>query len=365
MSGISKKISFGVLILAATVSASFFYFSMAKEAILRSQSASVNNPANNRVNDKNKAKEESQEVKIIFLGDMMFDRYIRQVAMKRGNGFIFEKIGEELKKVDLVVGNLEGPMTSRDSVSIGTSQGEPKNYIFTFDPSWARTLYENNIRLVNLGNNHMLNQKPEGVDETKKFLDGVGVEYFGDIAGKNSNGMYVDMYVDPAPVSSTGDSKSEQSGYSRCGVNNYVIKDIKNHRIGLINYNQFSPGSRERTLGNIVEIKNKTDILVVFTHWGVEYADSPKENIKNLAHEFIDQGADLVIGTHPHVIQGKEEYKGKMIYFSLGNFIFDQYFDSRTQQGLVIEAAIKPGNEGMSFDEKRVRLKKSGQTEWK
>jgi poly-gamma-glutamate capsule biosynthesis protein CapA/YwtB (metallophosphatase superfamily) len=330
MSEIPKKISISVLILAVIVSASFFYFSVAKESASRNKNMPTNNSSDKHIDDIDKTSEEAREVKIIFLGDMMFDRYIRQVVMRRGNDFILEKIRGDLASADLVVGNLEGPITSKDSVSVGTKEGEARNYVFTFDPSWAGTLYGNNIRLVNLGNNHILNQKTEGVDETKGYLDEASVEFFGD-AGN-----------------------SDQA--------NYAIKEIKGNRIGFINYNQFSPGSLERSLETISDVKNKTDVIVIFTHWGVEYADSPKDNIKNLAHEFIDRGADLIIGTHPHVIQGKEEYKGKMIYYSLGNFIFDQYFDPRTQKGLVIKATIGPGNGAISFEEKRVKLMKSGQT---
>jgi len=89
--------------------------------------------------------------------------------------------------------------------------------------------------------------------------------------------------------------------------------------------------------------------------------DTPSERTKELAHEFIDNGADLVIGSHPHVIQTKEVYKGKAIYYSLGNFIFDQYFSPYTQKGLAVEVEL--GSQGsLDLKEYTVEMKNSGQT---
>ena len=92
---------------------------------------------------------------------MMFDRHIREAVGKYGKSdynYIFEPIKDLLPQYDLVVGNLEGPITDKKSTSINTKIGESKNFIFTFDPVVAKVLAENNIRLVNLGNNHTLNQ---------------------------------------------------------------------------------------------------------------------------------------------------------------------------------------------------------------
>ena len=79
-----------------------------------------------------------------------------------------------------------------------------------------------------------------------------------------------------------------------------------------------------------------SDYTVVYTHWGDEYELIPNGGQIDLAHQFVDSGADIVIGTHPHVIQSKEVYKGAYIYYSLGNFIFDQYFNEDVRCGAVI-----------------------------
>ena len=144
---------------------------------------------------------EKKQFCILFLGDLMFDRYIRQVAEKKGNEFIFEKVRNLLLENDLVVANLEGPITDNASKSINTQIGEKNHLIFTFDKNLAGTLFGENIKLVNLGNNHILNFGSNGLDSTKKYLSEARVEYFGD-----------------------GDT---------------IVKNINGTRIGFVNYNQF------------------------------------------------------------------------------------------------------------------------------
>jgi poly-gamma-glutamate capsule biosynthesis protein CapA/YwtB (metallophosphatase superfamily) len=262
-----------------------------------------------------------KDIKIIFLGDMMFDRYIREIAQKRGNDYLFEKINGLLKNADLAVANLEGPITDSPSASIGTTVGEKGHFIFTFDKSFCNTLASNNIKLVNIGNNHILNFGQNGLAQTKANLNSAGVGYFDDFG----------------PASTRGDDSS-----TRGGENITHIANINDYKIGFVNYNQFSSGSLSRTLENISNLRKQTDALVVYTHWGTEYQTHSSENIRKLGHRFIDSGADLVIGSHPHVTQEKEEYKGHWIYYSLGNFIFDQYFSENTKKGLAVEVSISP-----------------------
>jgi poly-gamma-glutamate synthesis protein (capsule biosynthesis protein) len=270
----------------------------------------------------------SQTVKILFGGDMMFDRHIRQVAEKNGGyGFLFAKIDDLLKSEDLVVANLEGPITSQLSKSVGSRMGEASNYVFTFDPGVADTLKDRNIGVVNLGNNHILNFGKDGLAETRKFLEEAGVEYFGD----------------PSDVS-----------------HRQLVKGVGGVRVGFVNYNQFATGGEEAAFEDIQKIRNMSDILVVYTHWGQEYVP-PRESVRALARRFIDDGADLVIGSHPHVVQESEEYRGKKIYYSLGNFVFDQYFSEETRRGLLVEVSVDAQEKTLSFKEIPVTLDPNGQ----
>lgn len=118
------------------------------------------------------------EIKLLFLGDMMFDRWIRQVGEKKGYDFIFQSVDDSLKGNDLIIGNLEGPITDNKSVSTSSEFGAKNNFIFTFDPKTARALRDHNINLVSLGNNHILNFGQNGLEQTEKYLTDAGMDYF-------------------------------------------------------------------------------------------------------------------------------------------------------------------------------------------
>ncbi|MCK9378817.1 MAG: CapA family protein [Candidatus Moranbacteria bacterium] len=270
------------------------------------------------------------EVKILFGGDVMFDRYIRQIMQKRGDDFVLSDIKKFLFENDVVIANLEGPITGNESLSAGSIIGERNNYVFTFDPEVADVLADNNIKVVNIGNNHILNFGADGAKETKKYLTDSGVKFFGNFNGN--------------------DSPSE-----------YVL-DVQGVKVGLVNCNQFSVDFKNETLEGIKKMKFEADKIVVYAHWGKEYETGDIEEWeKNLAHEFIDEGADLIIGSHPHVVQKKESYKGKMIYYSLGNFVFDQYFDVNTQKGLLVQLIIDE-QKNIKFQEHEISLQKNGKT---
>lgn len=272
---------------------------------------------------------EKKEVKILFLGDIMLDRYIREVAMKKGNDFIFEKTKELLSNNDLVVANLEGPITDKNSISIGTVVGGKGHFSFTMHPSWAKTLADNNIKLVSLGNNHIFNFETDGVGQTEKYLNEAGVGYFGAPDGENLR---------------------------------YKIEELNGQKIGFVNYNQFDSDAVNKTLADIAEAKKQSDLVILYTHWGKEYETTILPSNRILVLKFIDAGADLIIGSHPHVVEASEEYKGKKIYYSLGNFIFDQYFSPETMKGLAVEVIISP-DKILTFQEYQVKLKNNGQTE--
>lgn len=274
---------------------------------------------------------EKKDIKILFAGDLMFDRGIRYFAKKaKSNEFIFDKIYPVLVNNDLVVTNLEGPITNNASISSGTEPGSEKNYIFTFDKSVAKTLYNENIKLVNLGNNHILNFSKSGLYSTEKYLKESDVDFFG---GPDSNRS--------------------------------IIKEVEDFKIGFVNYNEFF-GSAEldeaQAIAEIQSLRDKTDFIVVMPHWGIEYTTEPTDAIREMAHQFINAGADLVIGSHPHVIQSIEKYNNKKIYYSLGNFIFDQYFSEDVRNGLGVQLIIDKKSKNVEFKEINFYLQGNGQT---
>lgn len=271
----------------------------------------------------------TSEAKILFVGDIFFDRQIRKVITDKGEDYILGCLGDYLKEFDLVVGNLEGPITDNPSVSLGSEIGSPQNFVFTFPPLSAKLLYKNNIRVVSLGNNHIGNFGQAGIASTYEYLDRAGVEYFGGVSGNE-------------PI---------------------LRKNINGIDFSFIAYNQFGGKSKEQVASDIKsekmgEKKQKRKV-VVFAHWGEEYT-VPTEHMKQAAKLFAESGADLIIGAHPHVIQESERVGETPIYYSLGNFIFDQYWNKEVSTGLGVVATFSKNN--LSLGEQKFEVKRSGQT---
>ena len=244
---------------------------------------------------------------ILFAGDMMFDRSIRTVAKDKGDDFLFSCIDKTLQDADYVVANLEGPITTNSSQSVGSTVGGEGNYTFTFPTSTAALLKRHHISLVNLGNNHMLNFSREGLVQTKQWLDAAGVSYFGD-----PDSLEADKVARPT---------------------------IGGIPFSFVNWSDWTSDNTDHTVAQVRAEKEAGRVVVVYNHWGDEYAPPP-EREKQLAHSFVDAGAALVTGSHPHIVQEHETYKGVPIYYSLGNFIFDQYWNEDVRTGLLLKVAF-------------------------
>jgi len=247
-----------------------------------------------------------QRASVIFGGDMMLDRTVRTTIDQKGGDFIFSCIDETLANADLVVANLEGPITGEKSRSVGSIIGSPDNFVFTFPLSTAVLLAVHHISVVNLGNNHVMNFGSSGVRSTMYSLNAAGVKYFGD------------------PINATVTHKS-----------------LNGIPLAFINYNEFSGrGAASTTVAQIQAARAAGELPVVYAHWGIEYATTSSAYSRELAHRFVDVGAEIVIGSHPHVVEEHEVYKGKYIYYSLGNFIFDQYWNDAVRHGLLLEVSF-------------------------
>lgn len=268
--------------------------------------------------------------KIIFVGDMFFDRTIRKVMYAKGGDHVFSCIGDFLKNSDLVVGNLEGPVTEKASVSLLSQVDTPQNYTFTFPTNVPSLLHKNNIRLVNLGNNHIGNFGKEGIASTKKYLDQAHVNYFG------------------LPA----EALAEEGGLV------YRTK-LGGTKLSFISYNEFGGEAPEKVAEKIVKEKKEGQTVIVYTHWGEEYV-APPTRVKNAAKLFAKSGASLIVGSHPHVVQEKEQIGDTIVYYSLGNFIFDQYWNKEVSTGLVLEVNFK--GEEFTVSEHKVSINRDGRT---
>ncbi len=280
----------------------------------------------------------------------MFDRYIRQVAIRQGNDFVFAPgLRERMQSADAVIANLEGPITDHPSKSIGSIIGSRENYIFSFDSSWAQTLKANNISVVNLGNNHILNFGVEGLAQTEDFLAAAGVDFFG---------VPRDEVLRGASGVPTG---RDLRGEPQDDSHRATILTLKGIKIGLVNENQFVTDGEAKALADAARLRPQVDILIAYTHWGQEYHPATDDE-KRRAHALVDAGVDVVIGSHPHVVQETETYRDKKIYYSLGNFVFDQYEQPETTHGLLVELHIDPTTKQLSFDDLPLTLQNTGQT---
>ncbi|MCR4325987.1 MAG: CapA family protein [Patescibacteria group bacterium] len=266
-----------------------------------------------------------RQVEVIFGGDMLFDRTVRTVTEQEGGDFIFSCADAMLGRADLVVANLEGPITDEPSVSQGTKMGDSDNYTFTQPLATAALLAAHNVRLVNIGNNHIMDFGVAGARATIAALTSAGVGYFGDpLQASVAEGTWG-------------------------GV-----------RLAFINYNEFG-GSDEKTVTQVREAKARGALPVVYAHWGVEYATTSPTYVRDLAHRFAEAGAVLIVGSHPHVVQEHEIYHGAHIYYSLGNFIFDQYWDETVTRGLLLDVVFTQGGV-QSIEEVPITLERDRRT---
>lgn len=256
-----------------------------------------------------------KQIKLLFVGDIMMDRHIRSRSEKLGYDFYFSCATQTFKKYDFVVANLESSVTNYPSVSFDKTREDYNSFRFTVDPVALTALKNAGINVLGVDNNHIYDFGKEGVALTRENILESGLNYFGDSIDEN----YFNLRLEKDEIA-----------------------------FNLISFNEFF-GSANKTLKNIEKAKSvgnlssdniiKDEPIIIFAHWGDEYVPAP-ERVKNWAHLFIDNGADVVLGMHPHVVQETETYKEKFIAYSLGNFLFDQYFSPEVQKGGAVEVVL-------------------------
>jgi len=239
----------------------------------------------------------------LFLGDIMLDRHVGEKIKAKGVDYLFTNLATSSfwNGYDLVGANLEGAVTNG-----GQHYAPAYSNDFAFAPKIVEQLKKYNFNFFTIANNHLTDQSAKGVLETEKNLTSLGFNFVG------------------APDATISSSSSK-------------IIEINGQRIGLAGFSMvYHPFDKAEAMKIIKDLKTKSDLVIVNIHWGTEYEHQFSKQQQSLAHEFIDSGADVIIGHHPHVVQGMEVYNNKPIFYSLGNFIFDQYFSSDTQEGLAV-----------------------------
>jgi poly-gamma-glutamate synthesis protein (capsule biosynthesis protein) len=269
--------------------------------------------------------------RILFGGDIMLDRAIRTQMEQHGVDHVFAQLKHFFHSYDLVIANLEGAITTNQTRSVNTEWDDPNHFTFTFDPSVAKMLHQNNVKALSLANNHSADFGRDGVKQTKHYLKKARVSYFG------------------------------ATGFEVKPSDRVVIINDIYPSLALVGYNEFVSDGLALGIEDIAFARSEAEIVIVMSHWGPEYKPVANSEVVNVAHQLIEAGADLIIGSHPHVVQQKERYKGKTIYYSLGNFVFDQYFDPRFIKGLLVGIEICSDG-SMQFTEFPIVTETTGQT---
>lgn len=243
-----------------------------------------------------------EDFTMFFTGDVML-QYCKGIYADKGiNGLITEYIQQEMVSADMTVINNEFPFSTRGE------KAPDKQYTFRVEPSYVNALLDMGVDVASLANNHALDFGPDALLDTFTTLDEAKIPYVG--AGATKERAEEAIFVE------AGGRKVGVLSASR--VIPVVEWNIENCQPGL-----FCTYDSTRLVQRIKEIESQCDYVVVFVHWGLEKKTYPEEYQRNLAKQYIDAGADLVVGNHSHVPQGIEYYNGVPIVYCLGNYIFN------------------------------------------
>lgn len=245
----------------------------------------------------------SSRIVMLFAGDVYFSDHVLNAYDKAGgiHGVLDEGIRKEIDKADIFMVNQEFPFTQR-----GTAAAD-KQFTFRVPESRIHLLQEMGVDIVTLANNHILDFGAEGLLDSCKALDEAGILYVGG-----------------------GENLERASALETITIGQKIIGFLGTSRVymdagwaaGNSHPGVFSTYDTALPLKAIKEARQQCDFLIVYVHWGVERETEPKDYQRAMGRAYIDAGADLVVGSHPHVLQETEEYNGKTIVYSLGNFVF-------------------------------------------
>ena len=258
------------------------------------------------------------QMTMLAAGDIMLDRDVKKVGLQKGWEHIFAEVAPRIRQADLAFANLESPI------------GDKGHFINMFQapPEAIKGVAYAGFDVVSLANNHTLDYHHAGMFETMRLLEEHKIDWVG--AGNN-------IHEARAPL----------------------IKEVNGVRVGFLAYTEMwfiharepiswegtedEPGVAPARLDIIVEdvgkLRSNVDCVIVTIHWGKEYIHEPTPEQKRLARAAVDAGADLVLGHHPHVLQGIEFYKKGVIAYSLGNFVFDLNLP-KTWETMILEFTL-------------------------
>lgn len=247
----------------------------------------------------------SPSIRMLFVGDIMLDRNVKtRMQTARDLAYPFRKLPPGwIASFDYAVANLEGPVTALRRPPV-------KSIDFQFDPEVVPMLKAQGFDAFSQANNHALDQGTPGYQDSISLLRKEGFLVFGH-----------QVQDDEIALATT---------------------TIQGKKFAFLGWNNTdNPIDKKDAAKAIVAARAEADYVIAVLHWGAEYQDHPLASVVDLSHWFVDQGVDVVMGGHPHWVQGIYSYKGRPIVYSLGNFVFDQDWSRKTKQGLAIELTIQ------------------------
>jgi poly-gamma-glutamate synthesis protein (capsule biosynthesis protein) len=261
---------------------------------------------------------EGRYFSVIAGGDIMLARGAGATVAANGTDYPFSEIKRELDRHEIACANLECPISAR-----GAKFSPFKGIYFRADPGVLRGIAGSGIDFLSLANNHSLDWGPYALSDTMNALRKAGIRYAG-------AGTTVDEAFEPAVFTAGGAS-----------VAFIALNDVYPFTCSESGKTAMTFSFRDNALGGrIRELKARHDVLIASVHAGVEYGRKQEEAKERAFRQLVDFGVDVVFGHHPHVVQGIEIYKGCVIAYSLGNFIFDQSWSAETSEGLLLEVGF-------------------------
>jgi len=261
-------------------------------------------------------------VSIAAVGDIMLGHHTIHYIQTYGVDYPFDSTRQALRQSDIAFGNLEAPFTR-------TGTKFEKTFNFKVPPEYVTGITRSGIDIVTLANNHILDYGIEGLKNTLTVLDSVGLAYCG-------AGLNLEQARKPAIIERNG-LRVAFLGYSLTFPEEFWATKSR----GGTNY-----PTEASMRASIQHCDSIADFIVVTFHWGAEGKNFPKDYQKQYARLAIDLGADLVLGHHPHVLQGLEVYKNRLIAYSLGNFTFSSY-SRRATESMILKVYLV--EEGLFF----------------
>ena len=275
-------------------------------------------------NDENETSYNPSSARLLFAGDILFSDHVLNAYEKAGSitGVLDEGYLNVISSADYFVANEEFPFSSR-------GQAAPdKQYTFRLPEEKVSMMNELGVDLVTLANNHALDFGTDALLDTCSTLDGAGILHVG--AGANSEEARKPQIV-------------ELNGIRVGFIGASRVIPVASWTAGASTPGMLTAYDDTLLLQTIEETRPLCDYLIVYLHWGVEREEMPVDHQTALGRRCIDAGADLVIGSHPHVLQGLEYYDGKPIVYSLGNFIFG----SSIPKTMLLELTLEENGENV------------------